>query len=90
MVQDARDIDRKAGVATVDTDTKRHLAAVEEDLAREFSTLSRDVVHSHVEKVSGGLLSQASFPDFVPLLTRRFAREELDRLAHTSVATGPS
>ena len=67
--------------AAVDTDTRRHLDAVEQDLAREFSSLSPDTVHHEVEKISGQLLSSASFPDFVPLLTRRYARDELDRKA---------
>ena len=67
--------------ARVDSDTRRHLDAVEQDLAREFSSLSPDTVHHEVEKISGQLLSSASFPDFVPLLTRRYARDELDRKA---------
>ena len=69
---------------TMDPDTKRHLDAVEQDLVREFSSLSREAVHSHVEQIAGQLLSSASFTDFVPLLTRRYARDELGRLAHSS------
>jgi hypothetical protein len=84
-VQNPRKRDEEAGVRVrLGDDTKRHLAAVEQDLAREFSSLSTDTVHSEVEKISGQLLSNASFPDFVPLLTRRFARDELDRMAHSS------
>jgi hypothetical protein len=85
MMQDARDRVREAGVLSgSDTETKRHLAMVEQDLAREFSSLPPDAVHREVEKISGELLSSASFPDFVPLLTRRFAHDQLDRMAHSS------
>jgi hypothetical protein len=65
----------------MDVDTRRHLEKVEQELERQYSSLSADAVRSEVERISQSLLTTARFPDFVPLLTRRFARDELDRLA---------
>jgi hypothetical protein len=65
-------------------DTRRHLAKVEHDLAREFPALSAVTVRSKVERIATELLSSASFPDFVPLLTSRFARAELGRMTRSS------
>ena len=57
--------------------TRRQIERVDEQLTKEFCSLSADVVHREVAKVSGGLLAGAHFTDHVAVLTGRFAAEHL-------------
>ena len=56
---------------------EKRLEQAEVDLAREFSTIDRELVHCEFERVAGDLLRNATVTDFVPVLARRHAREQL-------------
>jgi hypothetical protein len=56
---------------------EKRLQQAEVDLAREFSTVDRELVHREFERVAGELLREAKVTDFVPVLARRHAREQL-------------
>ena len=59
---------------------RRHLAAVEQDLVREFPDLTPAQVHDRFEAVVHGF-DGAPIRDFVPVLARRRAVDELQRTA---------
>ena len=58
-------------------ETKRKLDHVPERLRDEFEDVDPGAVEGEVLAISNVLLENASFPDFVPLLTYRYAREHL-------------
>ena len=66
---------------------EKRLQQAEVDLAREFSTVDRELVHREFERIAGDLLANARVTDFVPVLARRHAREQL-RSMPAAVAAG--
>jgi Protein of unknown function (DUF3562) len=56
---------------------EKRLEQAEIDLAREFAALDRQLVHQEFERITGDLLRNAKVTDFVPVLARRHARENL-------------
>jgi hypothetical protein len=67
---------------------EKRLQQAEVDLAREFSTVDREVVRREFERIAGDLLANAKVTDFVPVLARRHAREQLQSMPATPVAAG--
>ena len=56
---------------------EKRLQQAEVDLAREFSAIDRELVHREFERIAGDLLANAKVTDFVPVLARRHARDQL-------------
>ena len=73
----------------IDADTQRRLEAIAQELTREFAGVSSEIVRGQVQRVSGQLIQTASFLDFVPLLTRRLVREELESLTVSQAVAVP-
>jgi hypothetical protein len=56
---------------------EKRLQQAEVDLVREFAAIDRELVHQEFERIAGDLLRDAKVTDFVPVLARRHAREQL-------------
>jgi hypothetical protein len=62
---------------TLDRDTRTHLDRVRDGLAREFHHLPQQEVNARFDQIVTQLLSDATFPNFVPVLAWRYSREAL-------------
>jgi hypothetical protein len=62
---------------TLDVETRNHLERVRDGVAREFERLPESEVNERFEAIVAQLLSEASFPDYVPVLLWRYSREAL-------------
>jgi len=58
-------------------ETKRKLEHVPQRLRDEFPEIDPAEVVEETAEIAEALLEQARFPDYVPLLTYRYAREHL-------------
>ncbi len=58
-------------------ETRRHLERIPESLHEEFPDLSAEAIRLEVDVIEQRLLSAATIEDYLPLLVRRFAREQL-------------
>jgi hypothetical protein len=65
---------------------EKRLQQAELDLAREFATVDREFVHREFERIAGDLLRDATVTDFVPVLARRHAREQLRSMPAAAAA----
>ena len=62
---------------TLDVETRTHLERVREGVAHAFERLPESEVNERFETIVAQLLSEASFPDYVPALAWRYSREAL-------------
>ena len=62
---------------TLDVDTKARLDRARSELGHEFGHLSADEVNRRFDAIAHQLLTDATFADFVPVLTWRYTREAL-------------
>jgi hypothetical protein len=62
---------------TLDIDTRTHLDRVRDAVAREFEHLPEDEVNTRFDEIARQLLSDATFADFIPVLSWRYTREAL-------------
>jgi hypothetical protein len=53
---------------TLDQDTRTHLDRVRIGIAREVGQIPRQEVNARFDAIVAELLSDATFPDFVPML----------------------
>ncbi|HET6151618.1 MAG TPA: hypothetical protein VFE15_01605 [Marmoricola sp.] len=61
---------------------EQHFVKIIEDLSGEYAgTLGADAVHAAVAKYRTELEPAARITDFIPVLVRRYAREELQLAA---------
>ncbi len=67
-------------VLEADENLRRGLEHVAERLEDQFGGVDGRLVQAHVHVVAKRLLDRARFPDFVPLLTERYARERLESI----------
>ena len=58
-------------------ETKRKLDHVPQRLRDEFPAVDAKAVIEETAEIAEALLEEARFPDYVPLLTYRYAREHL-------------
>jgi len=66
---------------------EKRLQQAEVDLVREFSAVDPELVHREFERIATDLLANAKVTDFVPVLARRHARDQL-RSMPAAVAAG--
>ena len=66
---------------TLDEDTRTHLDRVRTGIVCEFQQIPQQEVEARFNAIVAQLLSDATFPDFVPVLAWRHSREELRPLA---------
>jgi hypothetical protein len=64
---------------TLDEDTRTHLDRIRSGIEREFQQIPQQEVDARFEAIVTELLSDATFPDFVPVLAWRYSREQLKR-----------
>jgi hypothetical protein len=57
--------------------TRNHLERVRDGVAREFDRLPESGVNERFDAIVAQLLSEASIPDYVPVLTWRYSRGAL-------------
>jgi hypothetical protein len=62
---------------TLDMQTRNHLERVRDGVAREFDRLPESGVNERFDAIVAQLLSEASIPDYVPVLTWRYSRGAL-------------
>jgi hypothetical protein len=62
---------------TLDEDTRTHLDRIRTGIEREFQQIPQQEVDARFEAIVTELLSDATFPDFVPVLAWRYSREQL-------------
>jgi hypothetical protein len=62
---------------TLDVETRDHLECVRDGVAREFERLPESEVNERFDAIVAQLLSEASIPDYVPVLAWRYSRETL-------------
>ena len=62
---------------TLDVKTRNHLECVREGVAREFERPPESEVNERFDAIVAQLLSEASIPDYVPVLAWRYSRETL-------------
>jgi hypothetical protein len=62
---------------TLDEDTRVRLDQIRSGVAREFQQLPQQEVNARFDAIVDGLLDDASFPDYVPVLAWRYSRESL-------------
>jgi hypothetical protein len=62
---------------TRDVQTRNHLERVRDGVAREFDRLPESGVNERFDAIVAQLLSEASIPDYVPVLTWRYSRGAL-------------
>jgi hypothetical protein len=62
---------------TLDVETRNHLERVRDGVAREFEQLPESGVNERFDAIVAQLLSEASIPDYVPVLTWRYSRGAL-------------
>jgi hypothetical protein len=62
---------------TLDVQTRNHLERVRDGVAREFDRLPESGVNERFDAIVAQLLSEASIPDYVPVLTWRYSRGAL-------------
>jgi hypothetical protein len=65
---------------TVDEQTRAHLDRVRAGVGREFEHLPTGEVNRRFEAIAQQLLRDATFADFIPVLTWRYTREALRTL----------
>jgi hypothetical protein len=75
---------------TLDEDTRTHLDRIRTGIEREFQQIPEQEVDARFEAILTELLSDATFPDFVPVLAWRYSREELKSLPALPVEFRPN
>jgi hypothetical protein len=66
---------------TLDAETRTHLDRIRASVALEFDEVPQQEADARFEAIVTQLLSEARFPDFVPVLAWRYAREALKTVA---------
>jgi hypothetical protein len=66
---------------TLDDDIRTRLGHLRSGIALEFDGLPEQEVQRRFDAIVEGLLDEATFGDFVPVLAWRYAREELSVVA---------
>jgi hypothetical protein len=66
---------------TLDDETRTHLDRIRASVAVEFEQNTQQEVDCRFEAIVTQLLSEARFPDFIPVLAWRYAREYLKTMA---------
>jgi hypothetical protein len=62
---------------TLNQDTRTHLDRIRSGIASEFEQIPQQEVDARFDAIVAELLSDATFPDFVPVLAWRYSREQL-------------
>jgi hypothetical protein len=74
----------------LDAQTTMHLDAARKSLFAEFDDVEPRTVDAHFDAALDALLAEARVPDFIAVLTRRYARERLRDGAVRSTSAPPA